>query len=181
MLPLGDVILHAGDVCDQGNVAHVDDFLDWFGHLDYTHKILVRGNHDIDLSTGRSLLEREMPDGVVQLCDAPHQIEDVLIWGSPFPLHGESHDWTSIDSQTRLLVTHQPPYEILDRPWLSTSKGKRELLKAVQKIKPEVHLFGHIHAGYGQVKTNETLFINASLYKASKKRIVNAPIEFELG
>jgi len=48
-LPSGDVLLHAGDVCDKGDLKQVEDFLIWLSELDFRHKIIIRGNHDIDL------------------------------------------------------------------------------------------------------------------------------------
>ncbi|MFK7765988.1 MAG: metallophosphatase domain-containing protein [Mariniblastus sp.] len=179
-LPSGDVLLHAGDVCDRANREHVADFLVWFSELDFEHKILVRGNHDVDLTSGESLLDTEMPEGVVQLENSQHFIEEIPIWGIPFPLSQNRPDLDLIPSETQILISHQPPYTILDSPPFGGPKGDSGLLRAVKSVEPKVHLFGHIHRSYGQTTIGNTLFINASGYKASKKMIVNMPVTFEI-
>ena len=77
-------------------------------------------------------------------------------------------------------MTHRPPFSIMDQPPLSPSTGDKKLLQKVKTIQPQIHLFGHIHAGYGQKRIGNTLFLNASTYKASKKRIINQAITFEI-
>jgi predicted phosphodiesterase len=44
-LPEADVIIHAGDV-SRNNDHSVQDFLNWFSKLDYSHRIFIAGNHD---------------------------------------------------------------------------------------------------------------------------------------
>ena len=47
-LPGGDMIIHAGDFMNSGSFwSEASDFLDWYNRLDnYTHKVLIAGNHD---------------------------------------------------------------------------------------------------------------------------------------
>lgn len=179
-LPSGDVLLHSGDVCNQGNRDQVKDFLDWFDQLEFKYKIFLRGNHDIEFKTRISLIDFEMPKNVYHLDHSGIEIENILIWGISHPLRWSQKTWDSIPSNTQILMTHQPPYSVFDKPPLSPSTGDKELLKKVKQIKPKVHLFGHIHAGYGKKQIDNTLFINASTYKASKKRIIHPPFSFEL-
>ena len=60
----GDMILHAGDVCDCGDRDQVSDFLDWFDELPFPCKVLISDNHDFDRQTGESLLPDQLPAGV---------------------------------------------------------------------------------------------------------------------
>ena len=179
-LPKGDVLLHAGDVCNQGNASQVEDFLDWLSKLDFQHKIIISGNHDIDLKTNQSLLATEMPKGIVQLKNSGIIIEGIPIWGVPYPIISGSEDWPSIPHNTQILLTHRPPFSILDQPPNFPSKGSKKLLQHVKLVEPAVHLFGHIHAGYGQKKVEKTLFINASTYRQSENRIVNQAVVFSM-
>lgn len=179
-LPHGDVLLHAGDICDQGNQKHVEDFFNWITDLKFKYIVFVRGNHDINLIDKSSLLDVNFPNHVFQLDHSGTVIGNIPIWGVPFPLDWEKRKWDTIPTNTKILITHQPPYSILDLPPNSKSRGEKKLLEKVKQTQPMVHLFGHIHASYGQIKINDTLFINASNYKASEKRIVNPPITFEL-
>ena len=179
-LPKGDVLLHAGDVCDRGNALQVEDFLDWLNGLDYQYKIIIRGNHDIDLNTKQSLLEIALPKRTVQLKNSGIVIEGIPIWGVPHSIDWGTEDWQAIPLNTRILMTHRPPFSILDQPLLSPSTGSKRLLKRVKLVEPDVHLFGHIHAGYGQKKIEKTLFINGATYKQKIKRLANQAVVFSI-
>jgi Icc-related predicted phosphoesterase len=68
-----------------------------------------------------------------------------------------------IPSDTDVLVTHGPPFGVLDRAHPSTKHlGCEELAKAIGEIKPRLHVFGHIHGGHGSSASNGTQFVNAS-------------------
>lgn len=49
-----------------------------------------------------------------------------------------------------ILITHGPPYGILDQVvGGGQSVGCEHLFRAVRRARPAVHVFGHIHEGYG--------------------------------
>ena len=52
------------------------------------------------------------------------------------------------------------------------------LLKKVNKIKPKLHVFGHIHESYGTIKKEETIFVNASSSNINYQ-VINQPIILE--
>ena len=54
-----------------------------------------------------------------------------------------------IPLDTDVLITHGPPFGILDRCYDDQRVGCEELLKAVKRVKPKLHVFGHIHENYG--------------------------------
>ena len=45
-LPEADVIVHTGDITEEGTEEEVKDFIEWFCSLPYKHKIFIAGNHD---------------------------------------------------------------------------------------------------------------------------------------
>ena len=79
-----------------------------------------------------------------------------------------------------ILVTHGPPYGILDA--VNTFGGYVDhcgcemLLARVAAIKPKLHVFGHIHEGAGSLKQDGIEYINASQldgqYRLAHKPIV---------
>jgi Icc-related predicted phosphoesterase len=72
--------------------------------------------------------------------------------------------WHSIPSNVQILITHGPPAGILDFTIDGRHAGSTSLLAELnQRVKPQLHLFGHIHEGYGICKIEETKFINASI------------------
>lgn len=68
--------------------------------------------------------------------------------------------YAAIPEDTDVLVTHTPPYGILDRDG-SILYGSRELLERVRTIRPCLHLFGHIHKAHGTTSDGVTVFSNA--------------------
>ncbi|KAI4215705.1 MAG: hypothetical protein LQ351_001692 [Letrouitia transgressa] len=55
-------------------------------------------------------------------------------------------EWPKID----IMLTHGPPYGILDETWRTGEKvGCEHLLRAVRRCRPQLHCFGHIHEGWG--------------------------------
>ncbi|KAL8708545.1 MAG: hypothetical protein Q9220_006598 [cf. Caloplaca sp. 1 TL-2023] len=48
-----------------------------------------------------------------------------------------------------ILMTHGPPAHILDKTLTYQHVGCKHLLRAVQRCRPRLHCFGHIHEGWG--------------------------------
>jgi Icc-related predicted phosphoesterase len=172
-VPDGDIFIHAGDfTMFSKSMEAVVDFNDWLGELPHRHKIVVPGNHEFFLEADPS--ERLMLDNAVVLINEGTEIEGLRIWGSPVtPLYGGAFGLSSEKDRKRLygqipqdidvLITHGPPFGILDTaPISGLHEGCRELLDAVEWVRPKLHVFGHIHTAYGVFRTEHTTFVNAS-------------------
>lgn len=172
-LPGGSMIISAGDVSGRGTFKEVNDFLDWFSSLPYTHKIFIAGNHDFIFEKPNALV---IPDGIHYLQDSSVTIEGIKIYGSPwqpwfnnwaFNLpRGEAlaKKWAMIPDDTDILVTHGPPFGILDFTYYDKkSVGCEELYKRVFEVKPKISVFGHIHEAFGEKEIDGIKFINASM------------------
>ena len=48
-LPLGDILIHAGDLTETGNVKELQAQLTWLSSQPHRHKIVIAGNHDVAL------------------------------------------------------------------------------------------------------------------------------------
>ncbi|OAA72409.1 ser/Thr protein phosphatase [Cordyceps fumosorosea ARSEF 2679] len=48
-LPPGDILIHAGDITNQGSYSELSKAVKWLEGLPYEAKIIVAGNHDITL------------------------------------------------------------------------------------------------------------------------------------
>lgn len=192
VLPKGDVLLHAGDVTMRGLRSELLDFLLWFGNQPFQHKIFIGGNHDFCLEKLKpEQVHALLPEGVVYLQDSCISLDGVKFWGSPvspfhhnwaFNRHRGAHirrHWQRIPNDTDVLITHTPPFDILDKLVTDKNSGDKDLLEYVTAIKPTLHLFGHIHEGYGKTKKGATTFLNASLVN-EQYEMVNKPFVFEL-
>lgn len=71
--------------------------------------------------------------------------------------------WQSIPESTDVLVTHGPPLGRGDLTFHSGRTGCLDLLQEVQnRVKPRLHVFGHIHEGHGYTFDGHTLYVNAA-------------------
>jgi Icc-related predicted phosphoesterase len=189
-VPDGDILIHAGDFTMFGkNLQALRDFNDWLGELPHAHKVVVYGNHEFMLEA--ELSPNCLLTNATVLINEAVVIEGIKIWGSPLtPLNGEAYGqsnasdrariYDTIPADTDVVVTHGPPYGVLD----STAEyrgqaGDPELRNAMIRVKPRLHVFGHIHAGYGVRPTKNTLFANAALMGWSGE-LENRPIVVSL-
>jgi Icc-related predicted phosphoesterase len=183
-----DLLIHAGDIGSRGTQAETEDFIAWFNQLDIRYKVFIAGNHDFYMEkTSSSLIRSHLNNNTFYLNDDGVVIEGIRIWGSPIQpwffdwafnrQRGEEIKvhWDLIPTDTDILITHGPPYGILDKTKHGEHVGCEELLKSVDQIQPKIHVFGHIHEGYGIQKNSFTSFINASVLDVNY-RLVNAPI-----
>jgi Icc-related predicted phosphoesterase len=125
--------------------------------------------------------------GVIYLEDSMIEIDGYKIFGSPWsPVF---KDWAFMMEEHRLarvyeripevdiLITHTPPQGILDPHGF----GSSALYEEIWRIKPQYHIFGHNHDGYGILEKKGTTFINASLCDAPgpgiPMNLVNIPLE----
>lgn len=189
-LPEGDVIIHAGDITQNGTEAEVLDFLSWYSSLDYRYKIFISGNHDRFLEeAGASQLKEIIPQNLIYLNDSGVEIEHIKIWGSPVqPCYydmafnrerGEEIEahWNMIPKDTDILITHGPAYGCLDVNCENESVGCENLLQKLEEINPRVCIFGHIHESAGVLETSKTRFINACVLDR-QYNLINKPVVF---
>ena len=46
-IPDGDILLHAGDLTNNGTFLELQDQLHWLNALPHAHKVVIAGNHDL--------------------------------------------------------------------------------------------------------------------------------------
>lgn len=176
----GDVLVHAGDISSRGTQQEVVEALHWMKSLPHKIKILTPGNHDFFFEQfpeeSRELCK---VNGIILLMDELYTHPSGLrFWGSPwqpwfydwaFNLQRGPEiraKWDLIPEGVDVLITHGPPYGILDTTPAGEAVGCSDLRDTIlQRVKPEYHVFGHIHDSHGIVGLPycKTTFINASL------------------
>jgi len=62
-----------------------------------------------------------------------------------------------------VLVSHEPPYGILDRAWTGRSIGSRAVRGLVERLRPRVVLCGHVHESPGVDHLGETIVVNCTM------------------
>lgn len=176
-VPDGDILIHAGDATIRGTIDEIVFFNEWFANLPHPHKIFVAGNHDWLFETSNHLARTLLDSSIHYLQDSAIEIANLKIYGSPWQprffdwafnlMRGAelAEKWELIPNDTDVLITHGPPFGILDevqqRYWIENT-GCEELRKRVEAIRPKLHIFGHIHCGYGSIEKFDVEFVNAS-------------------
>ncbi|KAF2496766.1 Metallo-dependent phosphatase [Lophium mytilinum] len=174
-VPEGDLLIHAGDLTNTGTLKELQAQINWLSALPHTHKIVIAGNHDtfLDPSSRPTLAPEDREgeinwQGVTYLQSTsttlafPDQERQLKVYGSPWvPLCGGSsfafqyarhlESWTTeIPTDTDILVTHTPPRYHRDVSSGSFSaSGCAGLSKAIWRVKPLLHVCGHVHASRG--------------------------------
>ena len=156
-----------------------------------------------ELKELRSWLEEqgEQSEDFEYLCDSGTEFEGLKIWGSPWtPTFCNWHfmkdrgspikaHWDLIPDDTDILITHGPPLGILDKVQYSSKAfreghaGCADLRDAVERIQPRLHVFGHVHEGYGEMllkcTPRDIRCVNASIMNAWYYP-TNKPIRLEM-
>ncbi|EAW13501.1 metallophosphatase domain-containing protein [Aspergillus clavatus NRRL 1] len=207
-VPDGDLLIHAGDLSNDGSIREIQAAVDWLQKLPHPHKVVICGNHDSyfdvrsrrdedrDLSSSSSSAAsiRSIDD-----LDGLHRINwgtihylqhssvtlsfppapssssstttsttttrprSLTLYGAPqipaivplgpehaftYPSHHDAWSGT-VPPETDILITHTPPQSHLDlSPVYST--GCPFLLAETWRVRPALHVFGHVHENSGR-------------------------------
>lgn len=184
-IPDGDILVIAGDLCAYGNISELIVLNDWLRTLPHKRKIITAGNNDKYIFDCPYDAKKILTHGELYLHE-PFQFEvDGKIFNgfaSPYSkefgnwyfMHHDNSEgerlWSQVPDDTDLLVTHGPPYGLLDklapqyiRRGEDSNVGSTTLLKAVKRVNPAIHIFGHIHSRQGVIRNGNTVFVNAAL------------------
>jgi Icc-related predicted phosphoesterase len=194
----GDLLIVAGDLTARDTIYEHADFLGWLNIQKYKKKIFIAGNHDNNVDK-----KFDWDETLDYLCDSGAEFEGLKIWGSPWtPLFEGINPackafmlsegkleakFAKIPDDTDILVTHGPPLGVFDgivnnipmkngmMKKIVKYAGSRSLDDRVSDIKPRLHVFGHIHEGYGQDLIGDVEFVNCS-HVNERYEPVNKPI-----
>lgn len=172
-VPEGDVLIHAGDLSLRGTLPQLEQVADWLRSLPHQHKVVIAGNHDFALQE-KPAAARALFHGLTYLEDAEVTLAGLRIWGSPW--QPWFHDWAfnlrrgaAIDEKWKLipegvdvLVTHGPPLGFGDMVHDGERVGCEDLLRHLARVKPRLHLFGHIHEDRGEWTLGPTRIVNCT-------------------
>lgn len=164
----GDLLIVAGDLTASSTSFEYGEFSAWLNEQNYRKQIYIAGNHDTFLEKHRPIINEVCPNAKY-LCDSGTEFEGLKIWGSPWTKtfeginphckaftvdteEGLAEKWKLIPDDVDILITHSAPWGMMDLlPSVHRRVGSTSLLKRlnVGGLKPKVHVFGHIHEGYG--------------------------------
>ena len=189
----GDILVFSGDCMSSGSsIFELFKFIEWFKEQNYTYKVFVADNHDrtcemLPEKYIKPIFDLYYDNGVRYIKDELITVDGISIYGTPYQPYFYGWAFNVSDSEkltniyknipegVDILITHCPPYDILDKSHLPREKngktgeeplGSTELLNVLTEMEnpPKYHCFGHIHGDGGKVeKKGETTYINASV------------------
>lgn len=194
----GDVLVHSGDFTEKGFVKELVEFNEWLGEIRprFKHVLIVLGNHEFkkyDAKDEKAVAVFGGPDWMSHvrriLSNATHVFhhesivcEGIVFFGISWArgASGRSPDSGEKDYEQMtkdhvgdvdVLITHCPPSGIFDwmeglqRPWGSSVK-LREVIE--ERMKPTVHLFGHLHEQRGIWEKKDQDWVGGVEYQRSE-------------
>jgi len=156
-----DVIINAGDFLSEDFARKV---------LDKTkfRAFVIKGNWDYGLKTKNKnvkILKNEIVE-----------YKGYYFLGVDWGYYSKIYELAKgIDPKKLIVVTHDPPFDILDISYFGNNAGVVELREVMDRVKPILHVFGHIHESAGVMKHKGTLFVNAALLEFRKAAVVELP------
>jgi len=189
-----DGIIVAGDWTTTREISEnyneAVDFFKWLNGINAKYKLVIPGNHD---TSWYHYMRDSNPYEDIKVMDFG------ITWFGDTSISVMSHTPTfgtgwayneysdklkqrceAIFDEPNVLVTHGPPHGILDMTD-GMHVGCEHLLKKVKEIKPDVHIFGHIHTERNHINSAiqaryGTLFVNASVVNLHHKVINNGKL-----
>ena len=156
-----DVIVNAGDFVSEDFARKVLD-------REKVQTFVVKGNWDYDLRTKNKkvkILENEVVE-----------YRGYYFLGVDWGFYARIPELANgIDPKKLVVITHDPPFDILDMSYFGNNAGIMELRAIITEVRPVLHVFGHIHEAAGYLKHKGTLFVNAALPEFRKAAIVELP------
>jgi Icc-related predicted phosphoesterase len=187
---------------DRQKVWFDDNIRPWMAAAPARHKLLTWGNHDYcgQACDFRADSPTKAAPGALQIvvdeCVTVSAGDGALsIWATPWsnlfmewafmktPEELETV-YAQIPAGIDILVSHQPPYGHGDRfVHLGSGKvehiGSRELLAAIERVRPRLVICGHIHDGHGRTQHQGIPICNVSVVN-EQYRLVHRPTVIDL-
>src|SRR4051812_18718815 len=125
-VPDGDGLVHAGDLTRTGSVDELLQVRDFLRALPHDEKVVVAGNHDFLFQTQPDVARAMFDEGFTYLEDAAAVVKGLKFYGSPWTprfhrwafMKERGDDiataWARIPEGLDVLVTHGPPFGVLD-------------------------------------------------------------------
>jgi len=196
-IPECDILVHAGDFSYSGHALDIVALDNWFGKLKASGTVkkivVIAGNHDWLCETNPSLAASLFKNSIY-LNEQPAKVMGLKFFGSPIqPVFCNwafnrkrgaeiARHWAKIPDDTQVLITHGPPFDILDKVWSQPYNsvtgpdplGCHDLRMRIDQLEHlKLHIFGHIHDSNGIYIDQSTgkKFVNAAICSEEYKPI----------
>jgi Icc-related predicted phosphoesterase len=202
-IPSCDLLLIAGDICpdfrgsanpalrrsvaERQGVWLRDVFAAWLETQSCGHAVLCWGNHDyagelpassVPKLAADVLTDQESQWNGFRIYATPWTFFAPRIWAFDVTLPELAHRMARIPDGIDILITHGPPYGVLDRTADGDLAGSRSLGDAVRRVRPRLHVFGHIHEGRGCEGSSYNVAVKDARYEPYALPVTVIELEF---
>ncbi|EDR23261.1 hypothetical protein, conserved [Entamoeba dispar SAW760] len=168
-----DFLIICGDISKRGKKGSLKGFKEWLNNVPADNIILVFGNHEKKIIKELKEWLKDIPKLYI-LNDSIQIINNIQFLGFSFPINEDIVEWvnnTVIKELPLIIISHEPPYGILDLKQTNSTKNNKKykhggsniLLKYIISLQPQLCCFGHCHYSTGTKRYGETLFVNAAI------------------
>ena len=202
-VPAGDVLVHCGDTVGVNSLTEITGFLEWFENQPHPVKLYCAGNHDGIYERfpkeARKMVARYAPS-VRYLEEESIEVGGFKWFFSPYtPTFFDwyfmadrgsqiNSKWEKIPKETQVLITHGPPYGVLDLVPSDYVNGNQDRHQGCSDLRATIdsrlsalklHVFGHLHSQGGEmININGVIYVNAAIcderYKPTRQpRIIS--------
>jgi Icc-related predicted phosphoesterase len=194
--PAGDIMIHSGDFSNNGTAEEYAKFDGWLESVSdlYMYRVVCIGNRDVrQFGNNWDTIKALLPHATHVLCHEEANILGLRIYCSPWHWGYKINQmlrvggtvvnrYDDIPTGINILVTHSAAYGRLDAVWCEDGRdrelwGSKELLQAIKRVRPDVHLHGHVHECRGIIPAfgNSPLTLNSAMTDISRTKIFAGP------
>lgn len=186
----GHILFHYGDATIRGSIKEIFKFSKWVKSQlnNFEHIVIIPGNHDLMFEKNEAKVRQIFADRLADIPGASDRVHILInqsvelygykIYGSPYSIR--YHDWAfmksgeplwvewdKIPKDVEILMTHTPPFGILD--FAGPARGNLGCPNLMYRIEQNnfpnliLHGFGHIHEANGFKDRGGVAFINPSV------------------
>jgi Icc-related predicted phosphoesterase len=195
-LPNGHILVHSGNFTDHGTDEEFTQFNGWLESVSdrYHYRVIVLGNRDVKVyGNDWDSMKKLLPAATHVLCHTEATILGIRFYGAPWHWgHKKNYmlrqgapttttgRFDDIPLGINVLVTHGPAMDRLDVTNCSETRehwGSAELLDALRRVKPGVHLHGHVKDARGFISAfgNLPLTVNSAMCDVNVSVMYAAP------
>jgi Icc-related predicted phosphoesterase len=202
-----DIVLICGDILPLKIQKYTQDseewirtfFIPWCNNLPCDKVIFIAGNHDFYFERHPDRIKRilEGQDKIVYLDCETYEYKGKTIYGTPWckPFY----NWAFMEETTKsderykdvqhmdILMTHDAPYGVSDillqkDCWWAdgTHIGNLALRNLLDRAKPSLHVFGHLHSCNHLKAMNENTSVFCVSLLDENYKMVYEPLYFNL-
>jgi len=200
-VPACDVLVIAGDItpATQHDVEFQARWLDdafrrWLEAVPAQRIVGIAGNHDFVFERAAELVPADLPWTYLQ--DTGATIGGARFWGSPWTPwffdwafnapRDDSEEaflagrYAPVPDDTDVLVVHGPPAGYGDLTARGARVGSAALLHLVDRVRPALAAFGHIHEARGTWTRASSVLANVSAVDLHYRPVEDPVLTFDL-